>query len=136
MSGFIAEEFRTARKEHVCFLCGEKILKGEEYRRSVLFDGEMITLAEHKKCSDMIGDLDSASLMDSRKYGPVEFQEAANEVCKSEICPSCPMYDKECEECSEWKIPYLDCMPRIWEWAKTHHYSSKTGKWEEVKDGD
>lgn len=133
MSGLIADEFRTARKEHMCFLCGEKILKGEKYRRSTFFDGEMITNTEHKKCFDILGDLGYAFLMDLSEYTYDEFREAVSEMCRYEICPMCPKYDKESKGCSENNTPYQNCMPRIWEWAETHHYNRKTSKWEKVK---
>ena len=34
-----------ARKEHTCDFCEKKIVKGEEYRRSIyVYDGEIYTL--------------------------------------------------------------------------------------------
>lgn len=46
---------RSARKEHVCYLCGEKIEKGESYRQYVgNSNGEFCECKLHMDCYQMV----------------------------------------------------------------------------------
>ncbi len=51
---FYTEKCVKARKEHICELCNEKILAGEEYRReSGKFEGMMFSRCLHEHCYKM-----------------------------------------------------------------------------------
>lgn len=53
MAETIADEWRKARKPHVCIWCGEPIVVGESYRHwRGKFEGEVITNDWHKECDD------------------------------------------------------------------------------------
>ena len=46
---------RSSRKEHVCYLCGQKIGKGESYRLHVgRFDGGFYSNTLHMDCHMMV----------------------------------------------------------------------------------
>ena len=46
---------RTAKKEHVCYLCGQKIEKGESYHLYVgKYDGDFYSLKLHSECHRMV----------------------------------------------------------------------------------
>ncbi len=46
---------RSARKEHSCYLCGEKIEKGESYREHVgKFWGDFYSQKLHMDCHEMV----------------------------------------------------------------------------------
>lgn len=130
MSNLISEEYRKANKEHTCYLCSGKIKKGEEYLRSFLQDGgDVWSICEHRKCYDLVADLDAAYLMDGGEYTDTDFEDAVNELCRKEICPNCPLFDKEAKECSEDKWIVDECMENVWDFAKTHIYAPNVGKW-------
>ena len=49
----IADEWRKARKPHVCIWCGEPIAVGERYRHwRGKWEGDVITNDWHKECDD------------------------------------------------------------------------------------
>lgn len=128
--GFISDVFRKARKEHSCYLCGGKIKKGDEYRRSFLSDGgDAYSLCEHKDCYDLIPEMDAAYLMEMGEYTSDDFCDAVTELCRSKICPNCQHWDKEAKECSEDKWIIQECMDKVWEFGRTHCYDSKKHCW-------
>lgn len=46
---------RSAKKEHECYLCGQKIEKGEQYRiLTGVFDGDFYSLKLHGQCHCMV----------------------------------------------------------------------------------
>lgn len=46
---------RSAKKEHECYLCGQKIEKGEQYRiLTGVFDGDFYNLKLHGQCHCMV----------------------------------------------------------------------------------
>ena len=46
---------RSARKEHICYLCGQKIGRGESYREHVgKFCGDFYSLKLHMDCHQMV----------------------------------------------------------------------------------
>ena len=46
---------RSAKKEHVCYLCGQKIENGEQYRiMTGVFDGDFYSLKLHGQCHSMV----------------------------------------------------------------------------------
>lgn len=53
MATTLSWEERTARKEHCCSWCGEKILKGEKYKRwTGIYEGEFQSNPMHIECDN------------------------------------------------------------------------------------
>lgn len=54
MSGEVIgyRNIRKCRKNHICFWCGEKILKGDPYTRWAWVDGSIDVVKVHPECRD------------------------------------------------------------------------------------
>ncbi len=107
----------TARKEHCCDWCGEKIKAGEKYHyETFIFDGEFWDWHSHLACSRVVSAIwdyvDPDEGMDSD-----EFLEGCGDVCRAFICPDCPNWNKEFEDCD--KEEYY-CIDRMDEFFETH----------------
>lgn len=130
--GFISDVYRTARKEHSCNLCGKKIKKGDEYRLSFYSDGgDVYSLREHKSCIDLVSELDAAYLMEAGEYSQDDFDEAITELGRKEVCPKCPYWDEECQECREDNYVADECMDKVLEFGRTHRYDARGRRWVE-----
>ena len=117
MNELLARKDRKARKDHMCDLCGETIKKGEVYEWSKsIYDGTIYEWFIHKKCgivSDAIWDY---VCPDEGMTGQ-QFCDGCQEVCQIFICPDCPKYDKETEECED-DVTY--CIDKMAEFFETH----------------
>lgn len=92
MLEFSTSKILTAKKEHTCDLCGQKIEVGEKYNRySGKFDGSFFDCCYHESCFDIIG-----------KYCRIEGEEEYSEDWLQEwiydkVCRDCPN-EEECQE--------------------------------------
>ena len=72
MAETISDEWRVARKPHVCIWCGQTIVIGERYRHwRGKWEGECLTNDWHKECDDAAAraDLDEGFEPHSFKRG-------------------------------------------------------------------
>ena len=59
MVQILKDTYPTARKEHRCQLCGGIIHKGEKYhRQSCAYEGRAYDFINHKKCENIMSELD------------------------------------------------------------------------------
>lgn len=108
---------RKAMKEHRCDLCGDWIRKGELYHwQKSIYDGTIYEWHEHMNCSEVCGAIwdyvDPDEGMDED-----QFQDGCQEISQIFICPDCPKYNKEYEECEDDET---FCIGRMAEFFKTH----------------
>ena len=106
-----------ARKEHTCDWCGNVIKKGEEYwRQKYIYDGDFYEWHSHLACSRIVSAIwdycDPDEGMDED-----QFQEGCAEVCGRFICPDCPEWNNEYEDCNKDETY---CLDRMDEFFKTH----------------
>lgn len=116
---------RTARKTHKCDWCNETIEKGEKYEyQKFIWDGKLYDWKSHEACSRVVSAIwdydDPDDGMDSDS-----FYESGSEVCQRFICPDCPKWDPEIEDCEDENTM---CIDRMDEFFKTHElYATREG---------
>ena len=98
METFWRSEVR-ARKQHVCDYCGNVIEKGEVYSRSThKGDAGFYEWKCHLKCRDISSEI--WDIVDPDEGMTHEdFCEKLREVAGTFICPECPHYDKDADDC-------------------------------------
>ena len=125
MTEVIEHKDRKARKQYRCDYCGEIIEKGDVYScYKGKYDGELYTWRSHLGCqrvADAIWDYaDPDEGMDADL-----FMDTCHEVCQRFICPDCPKWNKECEDCEDDE-PY--CIGRMDDFFKTHELYRESRK--------
>lgn len=99
MTEAICAQWRTARKEHTCDYCGEKILPGQRYEHYTgKFDGEIYVWKAHEACTFVAQEIWEYADPDEGMNGD-EFNEACCEVCRTFVCPDCGKWDTADEGC-------------------------------------
>lgn len=64
------DTLKKAQKEHKCYLCGEKINKGEIYWHQTVFDsGNVSTFKTHTDCSELVIGLEMCEMSDTIDAG-------------------------------------------------------------------
>lgn len=92
---------RTAKKRHVCNLCGAYIEPGEKYDfRTHIFGGDIYDWKSHKECSFIASEIWDYADPDEGMNDD-DFLCSVQELCTTFVCPDCESWDKEAEECSE-----------------------------------
>lgn len=90
---------RIARKEHRCSWCGNPIRNGEEYEwQKFIFDGAFYEWHAHLACSRVANAIWDYADPDDGMDEDL-FMDTCSEVCHNFICPDCPNWNKEYEEC-------------------------------------
>ena len=117
MQETIEHRNRVARKEYSCDYCGGKIKKGETYDYyKGKCDGYLFDWHSHLACqrvAEAIWDYcDPDDGMDED-----QFQDGCAEVCGRFICPDCPEWNKEYDECENDES---FCIGRMDVFFKTH----------------
>ncbi len=108
---------RKARKQHRCDYCGGIIEKGETYDWSKhVYDGDLYEWKTHQKCQFLAAELWDYADPDEGMDEDM-FQEALHDFCRIFVCPDCPKWDKEYEDCEEDESY---CTDRAYEFLQTH----------------
>ncbi len=115
----------TARKEHRCDWCGEVIHKGEKYHyESFIFDGDFCDWHSHLACSRVVSAIWDYADPDEGMSAD-QFDESCYEVCRKFICPDCPEWNKEYDDCEKEESYCIDKMDEFFE---THElYAERKG---------
>lgn len=73
------ETYPTARKEHVCEFCGEKIAIGQKYvRQTTIYDGTIYDFAIHQECNEVAYELNMYDDCDDLGLDGDSFRENLN----------------------------------------------------------
>lgn len=121
----LTHETRKARKSHRCDWCNGAIEKGESYEyQTYIWDGHIYDWKSHEACSRVVSAIwdyaDPDDGMDSDS-----FYDSCHEVCQKFICPDCPKWDKEIDDCEDEE---LFCIDKMDEFFKTHElYGTREG---------
>lgn len=82
-----------ARKEHICEMCGQKIMVGERYSRDVgKYDGDFFTRDLHLDCSETLLRFIKEEDVDEFRYDEIA------EWWESTRCSKCKHEDGKCAE--------------------------------------
>jgi hypothetical protein len=85
MCEFLSHETVTARKQHVCSWCGQKIEPAARYvRQAVVFEGDMCMNKFHPECDE------AATEMGRAEGGCFEFQPGENERPQAAVSTNTP----------------------------------------------
>lgn len=113
MVELIERRDKKARKPHLCDYCGGFIDKGEiyDYQKNI-YDGTFYEWHSHLACSRV-----ASAIWDycdpDEGMSDQEFQDGCHEVCQRFICPDCPEWDKEYEECNKDESYCIDRMDKF-----------------------
>ncbi len=115
----------VARKEHRCDWCEEAIKKGEKYHyETFIFEGKFYDWHSHLACSRVVSAIWDYADPDEGMSSD-QFDESCHEVCREFICPDCPEWNKEYDDC-EKEEPY--CIDKMDEFFETHElYAEREG---------
>ena len=100
MVEFFNERQHTAKKEHICALCRQKIKSGENYyRQSGKIDGDFFDNCLHKSCNDIIAKYCYVS--EVNEWSPTDIRS----WLRNDYCYDCEDYeDCDVAECRCEKI--------------------------------
>lgn len=104
----IKEEYRTARKSHICDYCLGEIKKGQVYNYAVnKLDGDVYTWKAHKECMHIATEL--WNYLDPLEGMTQEdFDEGCFNFCRTFVCPDCDRFCNDCGECLDDKRYCID----------------------------
>lgn len=117
MQEMIAQKNVKARKAHHCDYCGGIIEKGELHDWSKhIFDGDFYEWRCHMACARV-----ASAIWDyvdpDEGMSDQDFMDGCQEVCQRFICPDCPHWNKEYDDCDEDET---FCIDRMDAFFKTH----------------
>ena len=121
---------RKARKPHKCDYCDQTIEKGEVYDWSKhVYDGDLYEWKSHKKCSLIVSEIWDYVDPDEG-MSENDFSEGCQEICQRFVCPDCPEWNKEYEECEKDETY---CIDRLADFFRTNElYRAGRDRWNEV----
>lgn len=104
----IARRYRVAKKEHHCDFCRGKIDKGEKYSYAFIRDGgDHWSHKSHLECEFVANELWSWINPWDGMHDD-EFVDGCNSFCRRVICPHCPSWDDEVDECDKDEYYCID----------------------------
>lgn len=109
----------VARKPHGCDWCCGLIEKGEKYEWSkYIFDGDFNEWHSHLSCSRIASAIwDYVDPGWDEGMSQDEYMEGCQDICQHFICPGCPEWDKEYQECNKDESYCLDKLDNLF---RTH----------------
>lgn len=120
----------TAKKDHVCDYCGRTIHKSEKYDYSrFIFDVDFYEWRCHLAC-DRVASAIWDYVDPDEGMSDQEFTDGCQEICQRFICPECPRWNKEYDDCEDDETY---CIDRMDEFFETHElYREGRQGWYEV----
>lgn len=110
MNQTLASKARKARKPHNCDYCGGVIQPGEVYAWSKnVWEGSIYEWHNHLKCDYVAGEIWEYVEPDEG-MSDQDFLDGCQEVCQTFVCPDCPKWNKEYENCEDDNTYCIDRM--------------------------
>ena len=120
----IEKRNRIARRPHKCDYCGKTIEKGEEYEwQKDLFDGAFYEWHCHLACGRVASAIWDYADPDDGMTDDL-FMDTCQEVCQRFVCPDCPEWNTEYEDCNKDESYCIDKMDKFFE----NHILYKAGR--------
>ena len=106
-----------ARKKHTCDYCGEAINVGELHHwGKYIYDGHFYEWRSHLACKRI-----ASAIWDyvdpDEGMSDQEFMDGCQEICQRFVCPDCPHWNKEYDDCDKDESY---CLDRLDEFFKTY----------------
>lgn len=110
MNETLASKARKARKPHKCDYCGDVIQPGEVYVWSKnVWEGSIYEWHNHLKCDYVAGEIWDYIEPDDG-MSDQDFLDGCQEICQTFVCPDCPKWNKEYENCKDDESYCIDRM--------------------------
>lgn len=105
----LRETYPTARKEHVCEFCGEKIAIGQKYvHQTTIYDGTIYDFAIHQECNEVAYELNMYDDCDDEGLDGESFRENLKEYVYANH------YDEHTDDVyTSWQVNYYDMAKKI-----------------------
>lgn len=105
----LRETYPTARKEHVCEFCGEKIAIGQKYvRQTTIYDGTIYDFVTHRECEEVAHKLRMYDDCDDEGLDGESFRENLKEYVYANH------YDEHTDDVyTSWQVNYYDMAKKI-----------------------
>lgn len=130
MNTTLSIKARKARKPYKCDYCCEVIEKGEVYDDATyVYDNKIYNWRTHQRCSRV-----ASAIWDyvdpDEGMSDQEFMDGCQDICRNFICPDCPEWNKEYDDCDK-DLSY--CIDRMDDFFKGHMlYKAGRINWTEV----
>ena len=115
MPTILKETYPTAKKEHVCEFCCEKIAIGQKYvRQTNVYDGVVYDFITHRECKEVAHELNMYDDCDDNGLCGEQFREELGSYVYANH------YDDEADDiCSDWDLTHYEIVKKILEELKT-----------------
>lgn len=108
---------RKARKQKKCDYCGETIKVGKVYDWSkYVYDGNIYEWRCHLECAAIASEIWDYADPDEGMTEDL-FQDTCREVCQTFVCPDCPKWDSEYQDCADDETY---CISELFKFFQTH----------------
>ena len=115
MQATLDRKKRKARKPHSCDFCGKTIEKGEIYDWSKhIYDDDLYEWHSHERCSKIATEIRDYADPDEGMCEE-DFSEGCRDICQQFVCPDCPRFNREYEECEDDKAYCTECLADFFE---------------------
>lgn len=109
MPTVLRETYPTARKEHGCEFCCEKIAIGQKYvRQTNVYDGVVGDFITHQECKEVAHELNMYDDCDDDGLCGEQFRE------ELDLYVHVNHYDDEADDiCSDWQLNYYEIAKKV-----------------------
>lgn len=110
----LRETYPTAKKEHICEFCCEKITIGQKYvRQTNVYDGTVYDFVTHQECKEVAHELNMYDDCDDNGLCGEQFRE------ELDLYVHVNHYDDEADDiCSDWQLNHYEIAKKILEELK------------------
>lgn len=110
----LRETYPTARKEHGCEFCGEKIAIGQKYvRQTNIYDGTIYDFVTHQECNEVADELRMYDDCDDSGLHGESFREELNSYVYANH------YDEHTDDVyTSWQVNHYEIAKKVLEELK------------------
>lgn len=117
MPTILRETYPTARKEHGCEFCGEKIAIGQRYvRQTNIYDGTIYDFVTHQECNEVAHKLNMCDDCDDSGLDGDSFRENLNAYVYANH------YDEHTDDVyTSWQLNHYEIAKKVLKELKTEN---------------